>query len=114
MTAAQERLERVHQRAARMQHARDRRGLVLSAAASVFLLVCLLASAAGISRTPRGIGEAEYTASALLFESAGGYVLVGVVAFMAAVIITVLCLRYSAKRKSTGQKERSDGADGRK
>ncbi len=30
----------------------------------------------------------------LLYEDAGGYVLVGVITFVVAVIITILCLRY--------------------
>ena len=35
----------------------------------------------------------------LLHENAGGYVLVGVTAFTAAVVITVLCIRYRERTK---------------
>lgn len=35
----------------------------------------------------------------LLHENAGGYVLVGVIAFAAAVVITVLCIRYRERSK---------------
>ena len=34
----------------------------------------------------------------MLFEDTGGYVLVGVIAFVAAVAITVLCIRYREKK----------------
>jgi hypothetical protein len=36
-------------------------------------------------------------ASSLLYSNAGGYVLAGVIAFMAGVIISVLCIKYIFK-----------------
>ena len=45
----------------------------------------------------------------LLYEDAGGYVLVGVAAFTAAVLITVACIRYRDKNmRKTQTKEESD------
>ena len=44
----------------------------------------------------------------LLYENAGGYVLVGVAAFAAAVVITVACIRYREKNtRKTQTKEES-------
>lgn len=43
--------------------------------------------------------------SILLREDAGGYVLVGVVSFTAAVVITVLCIRYRERDKKEDKKE---------
>ena len=37
--------------------------------------------------------------SILLHEDAGGYVLVGVISFITAVVITVLCIRYRERNK---------------
>lgn len=47
--------------------------------------------------------------SILLHEDAGGYVLVGVISFTAAVIITVLCIRYRErnKKKQSTEDERT-------
>ena len=43
----------------------------------------------------------------LLHENAGGYVLVGVTAFTAAVVITVLCIRYRERtRKHDAEQEK--------
>lgn len=41
----------------------------------------------------------------LLYEDAGGYVLVGVITFAAAVIITVLCIRYRERQKERFKKK---------
>ena len=41
----------------------------------------------------------------LLYEDAGGYVLVGVIAFAAAVVITVACVRLREKEKRKHRKE---------
>jgi hypothetical protein len=40
-----------------------------------------------------------FTASSLLGEDAGGYVLVGVISFVAAVCITVCCLKARNKEE---------------
>lgn len=41
----------------------------------------------------------EMYGSMLLHEDAGGYVLVGVITFVVAVVITLLCIRYSEREK---------------
>ena len=43
--------------------------------------------------------------SILLYEDAGGYVLVGVISFIAAVVITVLCIKYRDWKKRKPSKE---------
>ena len=44
----------------------------------------------------------------LLHEDVGGYVLVGVVSFTAAVLLTVLCVRYSRKRKESNESKEEE------
>ena len=48
----------------------------------------------------------------LLYEDAGGYVLVGVAAFAAAVVITALCMKYRDREKEAGplRRKRNDEA----
>ena len=41
----------------------------------------------------------------LLYEDAGGYVLVGVAAFAAAVVITALCMKYRNREKKRDTEE---------
>ena len=73
--------------------------------------VCLLLFAALMQAVGTLIGQGQTAAwgafgAMLLREDAGGYVLVAVVSFAAAVVITVLCFRL---RKRENQKK--DGAD---
>ena len=74
--------------------------------AACMLLFAVLMQAVG---TVAGPGQPEawgVFGAMLLREDAGGYVLVGVVAFAAAAAITALCFRLRSK-----EKRRNDGAD---
>ena len=84
---------------------RQRRG-IYGLSAACMLLFAVLMQAAG---TVVGSGQPEAWGAfgaMLLRENAGGYVLVAVVSFAAAVVITALCFRL---RKRENQKK--DGAD---
>ena len=74
--------------------------------------VCMLLFAAMIEAAGLVIAQGETAAQGifgamLLRRDAGGYVLVGVLSFAAAVVITVLCIRYRAKmeKHNKGDKE---------
>ena len=85
---------------------RRQRREVISLSAACMLLCAALMQTAG---TVVGPGQPEawgVFGSMLLREDAGGYVLVGVVAFAAAAAITALCFRLRSK-----EKRRNDGAD---
>ena len=57
----------------------------------------------------RGQGRVpELYGTTMLLEDVGGYVLVGVIAFIAAVVITVLCIRYREKEKKSCDKKEED------
>ena len=64
--------------------------------------VCMLLFAALMQTAGTVIGQGQITAwgvfgAMLLREDAGGYVLVGVVSFAAAVVITMLCIRFRSR-----------------
>ena len=85
---------------------RRQRHEAISLSAACMLLCAALMQAAG---TVVGPGQPEawgVFGAMLLREDAGGYVLVAVVSFAAAVVITALCFRL---RKRENQKK--DGAD---
>ena len=85
---------------------RRQRREAISLSAACMLLFAVLTQAAG---TVAGPGQPEawgVFGAMLLREDAGGYVLVAVVSFAAAVVITVLCFRL---RKRENQKK--GGAD---
>ena len=71
--------------------------------------VCMLLFAALMQTADRVVGQRQTAAwggfgAMLLREDAGGYVLVAVVSFAAAVVITALCFRLKSK-----ENQRKDG-----
>ena len=81
--------------AQRRQARRGRYGLAGMCTALLAVLVGAVDAAAG---QPQAATEGTFGAM-LLHEAAGGYVLVGVVSFTAAMVLTVLCIRYREKRR---------------
>ena len=95
----------VKQRVRENNRRRQRRG-IYGLSAACMLLFAVLMQAAG---TVVGPGQPEawgVFGAMLLREDAGGYVLVGVVCFAAAVVITALCFRLRNR-----ENRRKDGAN---
>ena len=95
----------VKQRVRENTRRRQRRG-IYGLSAMCMLLFAALMQAAG---TVVGPGQPEawgVFGAMLLPKDAGGYVLVAVVSFAAAVVITALCFRLRSK-----ENRRKDGAD---
>ena len=94
----------VKQRVRENTRRRQRRG-IYGLSAMCMLLFAALMQAAG---TVVGPGQPEawgVFGAMLLREDAGGYVLVGVVCFAAAVVVTVFCTRL--RKKNNKQEERT-------
>ena len=98
------RVEMVKKRIRQRQREKEKRRIFdLSA-------ICVLLSAAlvGLMKTLSGTEQIALPGlygSILLHEDAGGYVLVGVISFTAAVVITVLCIKYRKWNKTNDSKE---------
>ena len=95
----------VKQRVRENTRRRQRRG-IYGLSAACMLLCAVLTQTAG---TVVGPGQPEawgVFGAMLLREDAGGYVLVAVVSFAAAVVITALCFRLRSK-----ENRRKDGTD---
>ena len=95
----------VKQRVRENTRRRQRRG-IYGLSAACMLLCAVLMQAAGTA-----VGQGQPAAwgvfgAMLLREDAGGYVLVAVVSFAAAVVITALCFRLRSK-----ENRRKDGTD---
>lgn len=87
----------VHARANGLRRARARRRLALAGWAGGALgvmLILAIGSLSGLQHRAAGVG---YEGASLLTDDAGGYVLAAVVAFMAGVAVTVLCMRSKDK-----------------
>ena len=95
----------VKQRVRENTRRRQRRS-IYGLSAACMLLFAVLMQAAGMA-----VGQGQTAAwgvfgAMLLREDAGGYVLVAVVSFAAAVVITALCFRLRSK-----ENRRKDGTD---
>ena len=99
------RITLVKQRVRENTRRRQRRG-IYGLSTACMLLFAVLTQAAGTVVAPGQTAAWGVFGAMLLREDAGGYVLVAVVSFAAAVVITVLCFRL---RKRENQKK--DGAD---
>lgn len=97
MRTAEERIRLLHQRADGLKRRRDRRIIKGLGTLSVCLCVCLTACIVRLTGMTHVAESGGFTGASLLSDSAGGYVLVAVLSFAAAVIITVLCLRNRKK-----------------
>ena len=95
----------VKQRVRENTRRRQRRGIYGLSAACMLLFV-VLTQAAGTVIAPGQTAAWGVFGAMLLREDAGGYVLVGVVCFAAAVVITALCFRLRSK-----ENRRKGGAD---
>ena len=94
----------VKQRVRENTRRRQRRG-IYGLSAACMLLFAVLTQAAG---TVVGPGQPEawgVFGAMLLREDAGGYVLVGVAAFAAAVVLTVVCMRLHEREKQKQKHE---------
>ena len=95
----------VKQRVRENTRRRQRRGIYGLSAACVLLFV-VLTQAVGTVVAPGQTAAWGVFGAMLLREDAGGYVLVAVVSFAAAVVITALCFRLRSK-----ENRRKDGTD---
>ena len=100
MMAAEDRVAALHTRMDIRRHTKARRKTCAVGAAGVALTVCLLLLISGVGTTHRVGSAGIYSGSTMLLEGAGAYVLVAVAAFMAAVILTVSCIRWQKKNQT--------------
>ena len=102
-----ERLSSLHERVEALQRKRERRKTAAIGAAGVILGVCLFILIFTEGSVHYGYTPGPYSGS-MLFENAGGYVLVAILSFAAAVVITILCIRWKKK-----QNEKTDPDTGK-
>lgn len=74
-------------------------------------LCAALGGAIGTLTDTRPAERPGLSGSMLLHEDAGGYVLVGVLAFTAAVVLTVLCVHMRQKRRRKDAVEQAEGGE---
>ena len=98
MKSAEERIILMHRKANVLRKKRDHALLLIWGTASVCLFLCFLSVMTPLCLTGHGLAEATATASSLLSDSAGGYVLIGVIFFMVGVLTTVFFIRKRGRK----------------
>lgn len=98
MYDTEKRVELVKKRVLEKCRWKERRGIYRLSALCMALFTFLVGTVSA------AVGQAQVTAqgmygSILLHEDAGGYVLVGVVSFATAVVITVLCVKLRERER---------------
>ena len=94
----------VKQRVRENNRRRQRRG-IYGLSAACMLLCAALMQTAGTVVGPGQTAVWGVFGAMLLREDAGGYVLVGVAAFAAAVVLTVVCMRLHEREKQKQKHE---------
>ena len=100
MRTPEERVLAVHARMDALRRARERRKTGILGMGSALLALCLLLVIGAAGALHPGGTAGLYSGAVMLFENAGGYVLVAVLAFMAGVVITVALLRRRFKEQN--------------
>ena len=99
MRTPEERVLAVRARMDALRRARERRKTGILGMGSAQLALCLLLVIGAAGAVPPGGTAGLYSGAIMLFENAGGYVLVAVLAFMSGVVITAALLRRRFKRQ---------------
>ena len=102
-----ERVLQVKQRAQTKKREKEKRFISTLSCLSLLLFLFLVSSLGKLTGTGGAMVQGMNGATMML-EGAGGYVLVGIVAFIAAVAITELCIRYHEKSKNKNINSQED------
>ena len=98
MRTSEERIKQMHKRADEMQKKHDKRVLAGMGSLSALFGIVLIAFSVNAIGAQGAITDAAMAGSSLLAENAGGYVLVAVASFSAAVLATSAILKARLKK----------------
>ena len=99
MRSAEERLVRMHERAAAIKKKEDKSRLRILGSLSAGLMICLVVVTQQLQSMHHAIYTGHAAGTSLLDDSVGGYVLAAVIAFIAGVAITAVIYRYRGRGK---------------
>ena len=104
----EERVRSLHRKMEDLRHRREKRKTCAIGATGAVLTACLLLLIFGEGAAYGGSPANSYSGTMMLFENVGGYVLVGVISFTAAVIITVISIQWKKKQKEKMMQDEAD------
>lgn len=108
----EERMLRIHSRETALREKTRRRRQAGLGGASLVLAALLVRVIRLTGQSLQSAVDVRLTGASLLSTRTGGYVLVAVVSFSAAVLLTVACERDRRKRTAPAEEDRSDAVRG--
>ena len=112
MRSTEERIDLMHAQVKEMRRDHEKKLTRVLGSASVLVALALIIVTAYVIGSPGELTDTAMAGTSMLSESAGGYVLVAIVSFLAAVMITVVCLRMQQKDKKPPGKENGTDTSG--
>ena len=117
MRSLEERVTETKRRiAARQREKRRRRNTITMASAVAACLVLLIGASLAMPGIAASIRTGDYsgfeTAASMYGGGALGYIVIGLLAFLLGVCVTVLCFRLRQMNREDGQDEESEGIHG--
>ena len=103
-----ERVSSLHERMKALREKRERRKTGAIGAAGAAIAVCIFVLIFGKGTAHFDSPAGMYSGSTLLFEDVGGYVLVAIVSFALAVVITIACIHWRKKKNSQMNQEKGE------
>lgn len=118
MRTDEERVASLHARMAARRRMREKQKTGALGAACAVLTLCLFLVICSGGMLHSGGTAGMYSGALMLFENAGAYILLAVIAFMAGVVVTVVIRSRRSKGQGGGagreEKEEKGPADGEK
>ncbi len=94
-----DRLDAMHKRAEELRRKRDMLVMRALGTASALLFVSLIGVMTLLESAGHSVSAEGLYGTSMLNESTGGYILVAIISFMLAVVITVLCFKIKEYKK---------------
>lgn len=101
------RVQRICQRAKLIRRESEKRALSFSGITSVCLLVAI-GGMLGIMHKPSEVCVEGAYSSVLLHSDVGAYIVIGLIAFVAGVTVTIVGIKYNKARRKVASAEREE------
>ncbi len=112
MRSTEERINLMHRRTEELLNRREKRIMTGMGSVSAFLGLILVVFTVYSVGVPGAITDAAMAGTSMLADSVGGYVMVAVISFIVAVVITATCLKYRQGKPDELPKDTQANASG--
>lgn len=100
MRNEEQRIKTMHELAYKIKRKSEKAVLKELGTVSVLLFAVLIGWLYAVDGNLHQVSGTGFTGNSLLSADVGGYVLVAVISFIAAVVVTILCIKFKEKIKS--------------